>query len=327
MTLAQGDLLVYEDDSGKAVVDVRLQDDSVWLTQALIAELFQTTVPNISTHIRNIYAEGELQPEATVKKFLTVRREGHREVRREMEHYSLDMIISVGYRVKSSLATRFRIWATSILRDHLVKGYTMNRQRLAEKGLEEARQTLALLANTLDTQDLINDEGRTVLDIVNNYARTWRLLWQYDEDSLPGVGKVDQPSEVLSLESVRQAIASLKAELSARGETTKIFGQERGNGLKGILGAISQTFGGEDLYRSVEEKAANLLYFLIKDHPFVDGNKRIGSFLFLLFLRENKQKLFLDNRAMVALTLLTAASDPAQKNLLVRLIINLLQGQ
>ncbi len=242
MTYSQGELLVYEDESGKAVVDVRLQDDTVWLPQALIADLFQTSVPNINMHIKNIYAEGELQPGPTIKKFLTVRREGNREVRREIDHYSLDVIISVGYRVKSSLATRFRIWATSVLRDHLIVGYTMNRERLTEKGLEEARQTLNLLASTLDRQNLINDEGRAVLDIVGGYARTWRLLWQYDEDLLPGVGRANRPGEVFALESVRQAIGSLKLELHSRDEATEFFGQERGDGLGvcRIIGIFSQ---------------------------------------------------------------------------------------
>lgn len=324
MTFEQGELILYESADGKTLVDVCLKDETVWLTQAVIAELFQTSIPNISMHIRNIYKEGELQAEATVKKFLTVRQEGSRKVRRELDHYNLDMIISVGYRVKSSLATNFRIWATSILKDHLVQGYTLNQKWLAEKGLAEVQQTLALLAKTLETQNLVTDEGRAVLDIVNGYARTWQLLWQYDEDSLPLSAKKGKSGNVFALEQVRQAIISLKAQLLDKGEGTDIFGQERGEGLAGIVGAIQQTFGGEDLYNSVEEKAANLLYFTIKDHPFVDGNKRIASFLFLLFLQLNGKPFQLDNRAMVALTLLCAASDPGQKDLLVKLIINLL---
>ncbi len=241
MTYSQGELLVYEDESGKAVVDVRLQDDTVWLPQALIADLFLTSVPNINMHIKNIYAEGNCS-RTNYLEILYSSSEGNREVRREIDHYSLDVIISVGYRVKSSLATRFRIWATSVLRDHLIVGYTMNRERLAEKGLEEARQTVNLLASTLDRQNLINDEGRAVLDIVGGYARTWRLLWQYDEDLLPGVGRANRPGEVFALESVRQAIGSLKLELHSRDEATEFFGQERGDGLGvcRIIGIFSQ---------------------------------------------------------------------------------------
>ena len=183
---------------------------------------------------------------------------------------------------------------------------------------------LNLLANTLENHNLVSDEGREVLSIVSGYARTWQLLWQYDEDSLAIPKNDGKLSKVLELTPTRQAISSLKQELLTKDEATDIFGQERGGGMAGILGAIQQTFGGQDLYPGVEEKAANLLYFVIKDHPFVDGNKRIGSFLFLLFLRLNREVLNFDDKALVALTLLIASSDPAQKDLLVRLVINLL---
>jgi len=326
MTFEQGELVIYEDDDGRATVDVRLQGESVWLTQSLLSGLFQTSIPNISMHIRNIYEEGELQSEATVKKFLTVRREGKRDVRRELVYYNLDMIVSVGYRVKSSLATRFRIWATSVLKDHLVKGYTLNQKRLAEKGIDEAQQMLALLSNTLESHNLVSDEGMSVLNIVNQYSRTWQLLWQYDEDALDLPKKEKTDGIVLELDMARGAITRLSQDLLGKNEATDIFGNERGDALAGIIGAIHQTFGGEDLYPGVEEKAANLLYFVIKDHPFTDGNKRIGSFLFLLFLQVNGQldEIRFDSKALVALTLLIAASSPDQKDLLIRLVINLL---
>jgi death-on-curing family protein len=319
------ELIVFQFEDGITTVDVHLQDETVWLSQLQMVELFERNKRTISEHIRNVFKEGELAEDAVVRKFRTAASDGKSY---QVTHYNLDVIISVGYRVKSQRGTQFRIWATSVLKDHLVKGYTLNRKRLAEKGLEEARQTLALLANTLERQDLISDEGRAVLNIVSGYARTWKLLWQYDEDSLPPpAGENNQAGRGVAIGPVRQAIATLKTELLAKGEATDIFGQERGDGLSGILGAISQTFAGEDLYGSIAEKAANLLYFIIKDHPFVDGNKRIGSFLFLLFLQENQVELEIDSRAMVALTLLIAASDPTQKDLLVRLIINLLQGR
>ena len=326
MDSSRGDLILYQSEDGQTLIEVQLQDDTVWLTQANIAELFQTTVPNISMHIRNICNEGELQATRTVKKFLTVRQEGKRNVQRNLEHYNLDMIISVGYRVKSLLATQFRIWATSILKDHLVKGYTLNQKRLAERGVMEAQQTLSLLSNTLESHNLINDEGRSVLHIVNNYSRTWKLLWQYDEDALSFPKSSKRDVIVLEPNTAREAIANLRQDLLNKKEATDIFGNERGDGLAGILGAIHQTFGGEDLYPGVNEKAANLLYFVIKDHPFTDGNKRIGSFLFLLFLQLNDQleKMNFDNRSLVALTLLIAASSPDQKDLLIRLVVNLL---
>ena len=243
--------------------------------------------------------------------------------------YNLDVIISVGYRVKSKRGTQFRIWATSILKDHLVKGYTLNQRRLAEKGILEAQQMLSLLTNTLENQNLVSDEGLSVLNLVNQYAKTWQLLLQYDEDNLPPPNKRQVTGEVLDLDGARAAINSLKRELLVKREATYLFGNERSDGLAGIIGAIQQTFGGQDLYPSIEEKAANLLYFVIKDHPFTDGNKRIGSFLFLLFLQINGLlgKKHFDNKALVALTLLTAASDPGQKDLLIRLIVNLLSGE
>lgn len=322
---SQGTVVIYKTDD-ESTFQVQLKDETVWLTQSSIAELFNTTVPNISMHIRNIYKEEELQADGTVKKFLTVRREGRREVNRELDYFNLDVIISVGYRVKSSTATKFRIWATKILRDHLVKGFTLNHQRLTEKGVHETQQILALLTNTLDSQNLVNDEGRSVLDIVNRYARTWQLLLQYDENKLPSPKGGVRESVPLHIDGVRAAIGSLKEELVEKGEATDLFGNERSDTLAGIIVTIHQTFDGKDLYPSIEEKAANLLYFVVKDHPFTDGNKRIGSFLFLLFLQVNGilDKKHMDNKALVALTLLTASSDPGQKELLVRLIVNLL---
>lgn len=320
-----GTAVIYTSDDG-ARFDVQLKDETVWLTQASIADLFQTTVPNISMHIRNIYQEGELPAEPTVKKFLTVRRESKREVKRQLDHYNLDIILSVGYRVKSSVATQFRIWATKLLKDHLVKGFTLNQQRLAHKGLDEARQVLSLLANTLENHDLVNAEGRSVLGIISKYAETWKLLLQYDEGSLPMPAAGRDTRVHLDPATARRAIASLKQELYGRGEATTLFGGEKGSHLEGILGAIDQTFGGHDLYPTLEQKAAHLLYFIIKDHPFTDGNKRIGSFLFIMFLQlhDMLDTVRFDNKALVALTLLTAASDPSQKDVLIRLIVNLL---
>jgi len=324
MTFEQGELILYQADDGLAVVDVQLKDETVWLSQAQMTELFSRNKRTISEHIRNVFKEGELQEKAVVRKFRTTALDGKKY---HTNFYNLDVVISVGYRVKSQQGTQFRIWATSILKDHLVKGYTFNQKRLAEKGLGEARQMLKLLANTLEGHDLLSDEGLAVLSIVSGYARTWQLLWQYDEDSLAIPKNDGESSQALEISKTRQAISSLKQELLKKAEATGIFGQERGDGLVGIVGAIQQTFDGQDLYPSVEEKAANLLYFIIKDHPFVDGNKRIGSFLFLLFLDLNHDVVDFDNKALVALTLLIASSDPSQKDLLIRLVINLLTDE
>lgn len=323
-----GEIILCQTENGRAAVDVYLRDDTVWMPLNDIARLFDRDKSVISRHLRNIFDTGELAREATVAKNETVQNEGGRKVTRNIEWFNLDVIISVGYRVNSKRGTQFRIWATSILKDHLVKGYTLNQRRLAEKGVHEAQQVLSLLTNTLENQNLVSDEGISVLNIVNRYAKTWQLLLQYDEDNLPKPQTKQVTSQVLDLEGARKAISSLKQQLLAKTEATDLFGNERSDGLAGIVGAIHQTFGGQDLYPSIEEKAANLLYFVIKDHPFTDGNKRIGSFLFLLFLQMNGLlgKKYFDNKALVALTLLTAASDPGQKDLLIRLIVNLLSG-
>jgi prophage maintenance system killer protein len=249
---------------------------------------------------------------------------------RPVAFYSLDVIISVGYRVNSKRGTQFRIWATRTLKDHLVRGYTVNERRLREKGLGEMEQAVALLARTLETNALVNDQGRAVLDVVTRYARSFVLLRQYDEDQL-AAPKVKHPARfALDLERANEAIASLKSDLLSRGEASELFGNQRGHGLASILGAIEQTFGAKPLYPSTEAKAAHLLYFVIKDHPFSDGNKRIGSFLFVLFLERNALRARRDNspyfndNALVALALLIAESRPAQKELMIRLVMNML---
>lgn len=329
MVFEQGELILYQSDDGQTGVDVRLYDETIWLTLNQMAELFERDKSVVSRHLRNIYQSGELQREATVAKNATVQREGGREVKRDIECFNLDAIISVGYRVNSMRGTQFRIWATSVLKDHLVKGYTLNQKRLAEKGVGEVRQMLALLAATLKGQRLVGDEGVAILDIITHFAKTWQVLWQYDEDSLPVLEAKHTGGAVLEIDEVRRAIETLRRELMSKVEATDIFGNERGGSLPGIIGAVRQTFDGHDLYPGVEEKAAHLLYFIIKDHPFTDGNKRIGSFLFLLFLKKNGllDVVNLDNKALVALTLLTASSDPGQKDLIIRLIVNLLSEE
>jgi len=321
-----GKIILYQSEDGHTSMDVHLKDETVWLTLNQMAELLDRDKSVISRHLGNVFQTGELTREAVVAKNATTASDGKTY---QVDYYNLDAIISVGYRVNSKRGTQFRIWATTILKDHLVRGYSLNQRRLAEKGVEEARQVLSLLADTLESHNLVSDEGLAVLEVVNRYARTWQLLLQYDENNLPTPETKHVAKSSLEIDKARQAIAALKKELMVRKEASEIFGQERGNALSGIVGAVQQTFGGKDLYPSVEEKAAHLLYFVIKDHPFTDGNKRIGSFLFLLFLKINDlldQKSF-SNKALVALALLTAASEPGQKELMVRLIINLISEE
>ena len=323
MAFEQGKLILYQSEDGQTKVNVRLKGETVWLTMSQMAELFDRDKSVISRHLRNIFQTGELVREAVVAKNATTALDGKIY---QVDWYNLDAIISVGYRVNSIQGTRFRIWATSVLKEHLVSGYTLNQKRLAKKGLDEARQMLDLLGTTLKSHNFVTEEGEAVLALVNEYARTWQLLWQYDEDSLTvPVQKQNHQQLLPELHEIRAAIHSLKETLLQKGEATDLFGQERGDALAGIFGAIQQTFAGQDLYPTIEEKAAHLLYFVIKDHPFTDGNKRIASFLFLLFLRQNiSENCLPDSRGMVALTLLIAASAPEQKELLIRLVVNLL---
>ena len=225
-----GEIVLYQADDGHSVIDVHLKDETVWLTLNQMAELFGRDKSVISRHLRNIFKTGELERDATVAKNATVQNEGRRRVTRYIEWFNLDAIISVGYRVNSKRGTQFRIWATSVLKDHLVKGYSLNQKRLAEKGTKELQQVLTLLSNTLEGYNLVDEEGKAVLDIVNRYAGTWRLLLQYDEDNLPAPGKKQAPKTVLSIDQARSAISSLKQELAIRGEATDLFGQERGEG-------------------------------------------------------------------------------------------------
>ena len=322
MTQAEhGEVVLYQAEDGQTILDVQLKDETVWLTLNQMTELFGRDKSVISRHLSNVFSSGELCREAVVAKNATTASDGKVY---QVDWFNLDAIISVGYRVNSKRGTQFRIWATSVLKKHLIDGYSINQRRLAQRGKEEVQQVISLLSSTLTQHDLVTDEGQAVLSIVNRYAATWRLLLQYDEESLPVLAGRRQARTALDLAQARSAIAALRHDLAAKGEATDLFGQERGHGLDGILAAIDQTFGGQDLYPSIEEKAAHLLYFVIKDHPFSDGNKRIGSFLFVLFLQVNDLSLGFDNKSLVALTLLTAASDPGQKEILVRLVVNLL---
>lgn len=315
------EMVLFQDASGKTNVNVRLDGDTVWLTQIQMADLFVTTQQNIASHLKNIFADGELEEKATYKDFLLVRNEGSRSVSRDVAHYNLDAILSVGYRVNSKQGVKFRQWATQTLNEHLTKGFTLNQHRIAERGMVEAQQAMDLLTRTLAKQDDLSRESREVLALVADYAKTWKTLLQYDDGTLP-IPVGTPATYALKYKVAMGDIGQLKQALIRKGEATPLFGQQRGEAFEGILGSIDQTMFGEPLYKSAEEKAANLFYFVIKDHPFSDGNKRIASFMFLRYMQEQKIPIKISPDAVTALALLVAESEPANKDLMVRLTMN-----
>lgn len=314
------DIAIYQADSGR--VEVRLARDTVWLSQAQMVALFRRDQSVVSRHIGNVFKEGELKRRSNMQKMHIANSD------KPVELYSLDVIISVGYRVKSRQGTRFRQWATRTLREHLTQGYTLNRQRL-EANAAELAAALQLVKKASQSPELLTDTGRGLVDIVTRYTQTFLLLQKYDEGLLtepPTVAGGTLPTPV----EASAALAGLKANLIARGEATALFAQPRGDGLAALLGNLDQTAFGEPVYPSVEAKAAHLLYFVIKNHPFADGNKRSGAFLFVDFLNRNGRLLddagqpVINDIGLAALALLVAESAPAQKDTMIRLIMNML---
>jgi prophage maintenance system killer protein len=322
------DITIYQSESGTVEVRLDKTHETVWLSQRQMAEVFDTSSENVLMHLKNIFKEGELAEAATAKDFLAVQTEGKRQVKRSIKHYNLDAIISVGYRVNSKRAVGFRQWATQILREHLTQGYTLNRQRL-EANARELEAALLLVKKAALSPQLLADTGRGLVDIVSRYAQTFLLLQRYDE------GLLTEPQQqsggrLPTVQEARQSLAQLKRDLMQKGEATDLFAKERGDGLAALLGNLDQSVFGEPAYPSVESKAAHLLYFVIKNHPFADGNKRSGAFLFVDFLHRNG-RLFdaagvpvINDIGLAALALLVAESDPAHKDTLIRLVMNML---
>jgi prophage maintenance system killer protein len=320
MTTTDNAVILYQSPDGTASLEVHLDHETVWLTQDQMTALFARDQSVISRHINNVFREGELDEKSNMQKMHFAFSD------KPVTLYNLDVIISVGYRVKSQQGTRFRQWATQVLRDHIVKGYTINEQRLREESakLQAMRQTVELLARTLTNQELVSDTGRDVLRVITDYAYALTLLDRYDHGTLTIEGVTKKALHVIQYEEAIGIVASMKGEFDG------LFGLEKDQGFKSALGAIYQTFGGKELYPSVEEKGANLLYFVVKNHAFSDGNKRIAAALFIYFLgmnailyRPDGSKRLADN-ALVALTLLIAESRPEEKETLVKVIVNLI---
>lgn len=319
---------IYETNDGQTQVEVWLDGETFWLSLNQMAMLFERNKSVISRHLRNIFKDGELEEKATVAKNATVQLESNREVRREIEYYNLDAILSVGYRINSKRGTQFRQWATQRLKDYLVQGYAINQKRL-----EQLQQVVNIVQQSGNIKELSTSEAKGLLDIIANYTQSFVLLNQFDSNRLES----DQLNEKITYEiqyaEAVKAIEILKAQLIKRKEATQLFGNQKDDSFQGVLGSIVQTFGGEYLYKSIEEQAAHLLYFVIKNHPFSDGNKRIGAFLFVWFLEKNRHRfkktgeLKINDNGLVALALLVAQSNPDDKELMIKLIINLINSR
>jgi len=310
-----GEIILYSAPDGTVSLDVRLERETIWLTQKQMSELFDTERSVITKHLNNIFTSGELDRESNVQKMHIPGSD------KPVAFHALDAVLSVGYRVNSKRGTQFRIWATKLLRDHLLKGYTVNERRL-----RDLNQAVRLIAGVADRQDLTGDEAMALLRVVGEYRFALDLLDDYDYQrvSVPAAGE----KTVYSL-SYPEALRIVE-QLRERFGSSSLFGRQKDEGLQSALGAVMQTFGGRDLYPSLEEKAANLFYFLIKNHAFIDGNKRIGAALFLWFLEKNgairdrNGERRISDAALVALTLLIAESKPAEKEIIVRIVTHLL---
>ncbi len=317
-------IVIYQAPSGAIELRGDYERDTIWANRMQMAAMFGVNPQAISKHIHNIYKEKELNHTATGSKMELVQNESGRTVKRQVDIYNLDVLIAVGYRINSVVGTRFRQWATKTLREHITKGYTINRKRIA-KNYE------AFMKSVSDIQALLPEhialDPKTVLELIKEFASTWMSLDAYDKDALTAIGATKK-SVTLSGKELTEAIANLRNELTRKGEATELFAQERAKGsIDGIVGNVLQSFGGKPVYESVEERAAHLLYFMVKNHPFTDGNKRSGAFAFIWFLRKAKAKKFrnISPPTLTALTLLIAESDPKKKEQMVALVTQLLK--
>ena len=319
------EIIIYDD--GNVELKTTIENETIWLNQKQMGILFDKNPKTISEHINNIFKEGELDKNSVIRNFQITAKDGKKY---KVIHYNLDVIISVGYRVKSKRGTQFRIWANKILKNYLIKGYALNQEKLKQQKFNELDKTIKLIKQSLQNEELNIKEAKGFVEIVGKYAKSWALLQGYDEQSLQEIAQTKEQKFILDYDEAKKAIAELKKTLIAKGEATELFGQEKANEFKGHLLNIYQSFGGVELLPSVEQKSANLLYYIIKGHPFNDGNKRIGAYLFVLFLHKNgvlyrpNGESKINDNALASLALLVATSSPEQKEIIIKLIMNMI---
>jgi prophage maintenance system killer protein len=326
--MTASEIKIYQTDDGQTKIDVKFDNETVWLTQKQIAALFDKDSDTIGLHLKNIYQSGELEELSTTEESSVVQQEGKRQVKRRIKIYNLDAIISVGYRVNSKRGIQFRIWASKIIKEYLLKGYVIDNKRLIQQNnqLKELQTSVKILADSMKYKQLTNDESIGLLNIITKYSYALDILDQYDYQSLEI--KNTSGKELYQL-TYDEAMTQIKLAKKFHGNSD-LFGHEKDDSFKSSISTIYQTFDGLDLYPSIEEKAANLLYFITKNHSFSDGNKRIAAFLFLYFLERNGilfddggSKRIADN-TLVALTLMIAVSKPEDKDTMTKVIVNLI---
>lgn len=323
---SRGEIVIYHATGGKTGLEVKLQDETVWLSQSQMADLFGRDRTVITRHLRNIFETKELDEKSNVQKMHVPFSD------KPVIYYNLDVVISVGYRVNSKRGTQFRIWATRLLKEHLITGFTVNQKRLIEQSqrFNDLQNAVTLLGRVVENRQLANPEAAGLLKVITDYTRALTILDDYDHHKVEVKHTSGKGRYVITYDKARKAVDMLGLEMRASGQQAGLFGIERGGAFKSILGNIYQTFDAEEFYHSIEEKAAHLLYFVIKDHPFTDGNKRIGAFLFIWFMDANGILYASDGRkrigdnALVALSLLIAESRPAEKDVIVKVIVNLI---
>jgi len=323
--MEKSEIKIYKTAEGKTSIEVKVEKETVWLSLNQVSELFERDKSVISRHINNIFKEGELERNSVVANFATTARDGKTY---HVDYFNLDVIISTGYRIKSKRGTQFRIWANQIIKDYLIKGYAVNQQKLQKQveQLNELKETIKILGSALEYKELTNDESKGLLKIISDYSYALEILDQYDYQTLEIANTSGKEVYQLTYEEAIKQISTVKKTY----RNSDLFGCEKDESFKSSIATIYQTFGGIDLYPSIEEKAANLLYFVVKNHSFLDGNKRIAAFLFLYFLEKNGllyietgTKRIADN-ALVALTLMIAVSKPEEKDTMIKVIVNLI---
>jgi prophage maintenance system killer protein len=324
---SKGKIILYK-TGNNFHLDVKLEDETVWLTPLHMSNLFNKARPTILEHIRNIYKEKELPIKSTCRKFRQVQKEGKRTINRNIDYYNLDVIISVGYRVKSKQGTQFRIWANKVLKEYLIKGYALNEKRLKEQSerVKELEQSIEIFKRVSENYQLGQEDFQGILNVIRDYTYALDILDQYDHQNIKVVKSSRKGNYKINYDNSIELINNLKSKFGG----SSLFGKEKDKSFHSTLSTIYQTFDGKELYPSLEEKAANLLYLAIKNHSFIDGNKRIAASLFLMYLTKNKflyssngVKRIADN-ALVALCLMIAESNPKEKDIIIKVIINLI---